>query len=274
MAGAVEIVKEEPETAPVEARSQLPAQSDVWSETDALIDEFNQKTATPEPEPEQLPASETDAAPESELDRLLADLSAPSADQQRADGLQSQLNELQIQVHREREIAAYHAMADDLEKTVQEIAPHVPDGWTKLMMDSFAHNEEITLAFDYRGIDPKAAALDLANVQVQLRRLQADPNADRAQIQQLAQLAYRLDIAARSPAILRQCRNEILSEARKMKPPIDVEASLDRAAISQAIRDGSAPIIPEAPIRWGNLSAREGRERVKRDFGFDPGWGW
>jgi hypothetical protein len=67
--------------------------------------------------------------------------------------------------------------------------------------------------------------------------------------------------------------NGILSDARKMAPPIDVEATPDRDAVVQAIREGQGPaVIPEAPVRWGSLSAKEGREKVLKQFGFDPGW--
>jgi hypothetical protein len=272
----VEVIKEEPEdTAPAAAPSQLPAQSDVWSETDALLSEYDSVVGKQaEPEPEELPASENGVAND-ELDKLLADLSAPSADQQRADGLQSELNDLRNQMRAAEDLKAFNEFSDDLTKQVAAIAPHVQDDWVRLKLESYAHDPVARLAWETRNIDPRAAALDLAHVQHALAQLQANPNADPAKVQELNRLAYQLNIAANSPAILRQVRNQIMSEAKKKPPPIDEQVTADVAGVAQYIRDGQGPInIPEPPVRWGNLSAREGREKVKTDFGFDPGWGW
>jgi hypothetical protein len=165
-------------------------------------------------------------------------------------------------LHRESEIKAYHDYADDLQRHVQEANPHVPDGWTKLMMDSYAHNPEIALAWDTRNIDPKAAAVDLAHVQHALNQLKGNPDADPKQVQELNKLAYQLDIAARSPAILRQCRNQILAEAKKLAPPIDPDATQARDNVAWAVKQAQRGDIPEPPTNWGRLRiSREGYPR-------------
>jgi len=57
----------------VETPSQLPAQSDMWSETDALISEFDQKTATPEPDnATEQGVGENGAVSNDELDNFIA----------------------------------------------------------------------------------------------------------------------------------------------------------------------------------------------------------
>jgi hypothetical protein len=103
--------------------------------------------------------------------------------------------------------------------------------------------------------------------------LQATPNADPKQVQELNKLAYQLNVAAHSPSILRRLKNTILTEAKNLKPPIDQDATDLRAEIAFQMKHGQGPVdIPSPPVKWGSLSAKEGRERVLREFGFDPGW--
>jgi hypothetical protein len=261
------------ETAPIESAAQLPTDAPVGTapasaddELTALLNEFDAATTKAETEPTGALGVDNNGA--DNIDQQLQDMLGPSECETELTG---QINDLRTQLHRESEIRAYHDYADDLQKHVQEANPHVPDGWTKLMMDSFAHNPEIALAWDTRNIDPKAAAVDLAHVQHALNQLKGNPGADPKQVQELNRLAYQLDICVRSPAILRQCRNQILAEAKKLKPPIDEQVTADVAGLTQYIRDGQAAHVPDPPTNWGRLSGKEFREKVIRDHGFDPG---
>jgi hypothetical protein len=89
----------------------------------------------------------------------------------------------------------------------------------------------------------------------------------------LEQRGRELGLAMNARTIIMNARRAVIKRAESFKP-IDVEATADHDAVAQYIRDGSTPVVPEPPVRWGNLSAHEGREKVKRDHGFDPGWGW
>jgi len=203
----------------VETPSQLPAQSDMWSETDALISEFDQKTATPEPDnATEQGVGENGAVSNDELDNFIASLSAPSADQQRIGQLTGELDGLKAQIRAAEELKAFNEFSDDLQK---QLPSWLPEDYARVKLESLAHDPVARLAWDTRNIDPKAAALDLAHVQFALKQLQGNPNADPAKVRELNQLAYQLNVAANSAAILRQARNMILKEANGLKPPID-----------------------------------------------------
>jgi hypothetical protein len=125
------------------------------------------------------------------------------------------------------------------------------------------------LAWDTRNINPADASRDLAYEQHTLSQLQADPNADRGQIQQLQTLSYQLSIAAQSHSILRRLNNSILRQARSLKPPIDAEATADRDASVQAIRDGQGPAhIPDPPVNFGRMTDKEFKEYTRIHYGF------
>src|SRR5262249_49098101 len=99
--------------------------------------------------------------------------------------------------------------------------------------------------------------------------LQGNPNADPAKVRELNQLAYQLNVAANSAAILRQARNMILKEANGLKPPIDPEATADRDAIAQAIREGQGPInIPEERRTSRLWMIKLSGDYTKRHYGF------
>jgi hypothetical protein len=249
------------ETAPVTA--QLPA--DVAAPADDELTQLLQEFDTATSKPADPAADQEPTAPD--LDQQINELLGPDP---KVAELQGQLNTLQGQMRQQQELAEFNSFADDLQKQVAAVAPHVQDDWVRLKLESYGHDPVARLAWETRHIPAQDAARDLAHVRAWLH---ASPDADPKQIQEAKTLAYQLEVAANSAGILRQAKNQILSDARKLPLPLDPIATADRDAIAQAIRDGSTPIIPEMPVRWGSLSAKEGREKVLRDFGFDPGWG-
>jgi hypothetical protein len=79
----------------------------------------------------------------------------------------------------------------------------------------------------------------------------------------------RLNIAVQSHAILRKATLGILTEARKLQPPTDPEATQVHGEISQLMRGASAPLDlkePEPP--WATMSDAELREYTRKNFGF------
>jgi hypothetical protein len=264
----VEVITEEPEAAPSDAPvTGLPASSNTAdSDLDALLEQFTAATNKPaEPDAPTSPDAPVQDASSNDLDALLRDL-APSEDQKRADALQGQLNDLQSQMHRERELAAFNSYADDLAKQVVQVAPHAPDGWAKLKLESFAHDPEIRLAWDTRYINPQDAARDLAHVQFTLKQLQGDPNADPKQVQELNKLAYQLNIAAQSHSILRRVNLNILKEARLLPLPLDPDASADRAAVAFAVKEASSGDIPQPPIDFSTMTNPEFYEWCRKNI--------
>jgi DNA-directed RNA polymerase len=75
-------------------------------------------------------------------------------------------------------------------------------------------------------------------------------------------------LAVNSPSILRRLKNTILTEAKNSKPPIDIEATADRDAVAQAVREANHGDIPDPPIKLGQLSDAEFREYTRKNFGF------
>jgi hypothetical protein len=85
--------------------------------------------------------------------------------------------------------------------------------------------------------------------------------------------ARELGLAMNAKTIIMNARRAVLKRAADHKV-YDEDATELRAEIAFQMKQGKGPdVIPEAPVRWGSLSAREGREKVLKQFGFDPGWG-
>jgi hypothetical protein len=264
-------VTQEPEPAPVEAPvTGLPASSDTPADDlQSLLDEFSAKTAPPAAETDLPPdgeANQETAAPDQTFDQQLQELLGPSAEQKKLTALEGQLNELRRAEHMRAEIEAFDKYASDLARQVSEIAPHVPPDYIRVKLESLAHNEEIRLAWETRGINPADAGRDLAYVQANLRQLQGDPNVDPKQVQELNRLAYQLNIACHSAAILRRVNNNILKEARALKPPLDPDASADRAAVAFAVREASSGDLPEPQVDLGKLSDVEFRKHLRDKY--------
>jgi hypothetical protein len=151
-------------------------------------------------------------------------------------------------------------------KQVAEVAPWLPPDYADMKLRALAHDETLRLAWDVRHVNPQQAAVDLAVVTHTLKQLQADPNANPAEIKQLTTLARQLDAAMRSPAILRNARNQILAEAKKLKPPYDPEASQIRDDVAWAVRQAQHGDIPEPPVNLGQLTDAEYRNYLRKNF--------
>jgi len=268
MSEDVVIEKPEPETP-----AQLPADTPIGTapasdDLDQLLADFDNATKRQaESEPASDNTGQEDApvqVSDSDLDKFIAELSGPSADQQRIGQLTGELDGLKAQIRAAEELKAFNEFAGDLQK---QLPSWLPEDYARVKLESLAHDPVARLAWETRSIDPKAAAVDLAHVQFALKQT-TDPK----QVQELRKLEYQLSVAANSASILRQARNQIIKEANGLKPPIDPEATADRDAIAQAIREGQGPInVPDPPVQWGRLSGKEFREKVIRDHGFDPG---
>jgi hypothetical protein len=241
------IMEEEPEIAPVETPvTGLPSSTAADSDLDALLQEFQDKTA---PKPELEPANEPDRGIPAEnvstgesLDQQIADLLGPDP---KVAELTGQLNDLQAQIHRQEELKAFNEFADTLQK---QMPSWLPEDYARVKLESLAHDPVARLAWETRSIDPKAAALDLAHVQFALKQT-TDPK----QIAELNKLAFQLNVAANSAAILRQARNHILNEAKKLPPPISEEATQIHDDVAWAVRQAQHGDIPEPQVDLGKL---------------------
>jgi hypothetical protein len=246
--------------------TKSPPESDDISQ---LLAEFDAKTAQPaEPATD---GNVSDNVSADELDRLIADLSQPSPDQQRITELTGQVDSLRAEEFRRGELAAFNEMAEGLQQAMPSWAP--PD-YAEMRLKALAHDQIIALAWELRNVDKVAAQFELTKVTREFLQLKQDPAADPKRVQELQQYGARLEIAISANAILRKARLDIINEAAKLKPPYDPDATQIHMDVAAAVRGASAPLdLKEPEPEYGKLSASEGRQLVKAKYGFDPGWG-
>ena len=262
-----EAVIEKEEAAPVETPvTGLPASSVDDRSIDDLLEEFERTTQPKPAEAEPVAHTNAPGAGNDDLDAILRDFSAPSADQQRADALQGEIDSLRAAEYRRAELEAFDKYASDLQAQVAQVAAHVPPDYVRAKLEALAHDPEVRLAWDTRHIDPQAANRDLAEVQFSLKQLQADPNADPKQVRELNKLAYQLNVAVHSHSILRRVNLNVLKEARSLPLPYDPEASADRAAVAFAVREASSGDLPEPQVDLGKLSDVEFRKHLRDKY--------
>jgi hypothetical protein len=247
------VAEEQPHvTAPEPAAAPAAEQS-----IDDLIGEYERANATPETTEQQ--------APDNELDQFIASLDG-SADRQKIEELTGQVDALQTEAHRVRELEAFKSFADDVQGQMPSWAP--PD-YAEMKLCSLAHDPVISAAWDLRNVDRKAASVELAKVTQAFLQLQQDPAADQKRLQELRDYGTRLEIAIQSPAILRKARLDILNEAKKLPPPIDSEVSAWRAEIAQSMRGASMPLDFKEPApNFAGMSDAEFRDFTRRNYGF------
>lgn len=80
---------------------------------------------------------------------------------------------------------------------------------------------------------------------------------------------------ANNPNAWKKIENALSKEIAKdfkALTPVDEGATVDRAAVTAAVRGASTKAATETEPNYGSLSAREGRKAVKEKYGFDPGW--
>ena len=63
-----------------------------------------------------------------------------------------------------------------------------------------------------------------------------------------------------------------ISKDFKALTPVDEGATVDRAAVTAAVRGASTKAATETEPSYGSMSSRDGRKHVKEKYGFDPGW--
>jgi hypothetical protein len=240
------------------ADSPTPPEATPDSDLDSLLAEFDAKTQSDQP-----PTTETEQPRDNAIDELLAGY---SADEKRISDLQGQVDTLQMEAHRAKELDAFSEYASDIQA---QLPSWLPPDWAETKLRSLAHDKELCLAFDLRAVDRKAANFELQKVQAALWQLQQNPQADPARVKQLNDYAYRLNVAVTAPAILRKARLDIINAAARLKPPIDEDTTAWRAEIAASMRGASMPLdFKDPPPNFGQMSDAEFRDYTKRNYGF------
>jgi hypothetical protein len=245
-----------------------------------ILEEYQAATSRPATQPDQ----PTGAAPQAsgdEIDQLLAELSQPTAHeplfqqgtdahqqaqaqdqvQSRLDVLQSENQQLKQFVTHQRDVRDFGRLAAEVQSKLPD---HLPSDYAETQLLAAAiNNPTLQAAFDYRSVDPRLAAQELRQVEMQLNHAATLP----AQREMLQQHAQRLNIAINSKSILRRAMIEIRDRAESHRP-LDPYATADHDAVAAAVRGRSGTAPAEPPPNFGAMSDADLRRYTREHFGF------
>jgi hypothetical protein len=259
------------------AAPAAPAAAPAGDDLDGYLSEYTNGTSQPAAQPS--PA--TSAAPHDEIDALLAELSQPTSHEplfnqgndaqqqvQAQDHLQSRLDVLTSENQQLKQFVTHQRDVRDFGRLAAEVQSKLPDhlpsdyAETQLLAAAI-NNPTLQAAFDYRSVDPRLAAQELRQVEMQLNHAATLP----AQREMLQQHAQRLNIALHSKAILRRAMIEIRDRAESHRP-LDPIATAEHDAVAAAVRGASGKASPEPPPNFGAMSDAELRRFTKQNYGF------
>jgi hypothetical protein len=116
------------------------------------------------------------------------------------------------------------------------------------------------------------AAAEYQRLEATYRSVERTPNSPKRTqaLQELNRRGQEIWLQASADNIVRTAIRDVRGAARKEPKPIDEEATADRAAVAQAIRESGSGKVPpaEPPIQWGRLSENEFRNLTREKFGF------
>jgi hypothetical protein len=275
------VIEQEPETAPAEPAAQLPADasigttpasSDSWDEVQALLDDFDAKTAAADlpPEPTADNANGPDASSD-ELDKLLADLTGPSPDQQRIGELTGEIDRLrQVELERQsvRDFEGFSRALQD------QLGPNLPADYAKTSLLAMATEDpNLQAAWKYRSLTPEqiaAADKEFRELEaLHFRAMQApdDPRKQQA-IAMLEARGRELGLAMNAKAIIMNARRAVQKRAESFRP-IDEDATELRADIAFQMKQGKGPaVIPEERPNFGVMTDRDFQAYTRKHYGF------
>jgi len=158
----------------------------------------------------------------------------------------------------------------------QQCGPHAPDDYARSQLLALAmERPELQVAWKYRdltGAQRQAVEREFRQLEQKYRYAQTTPDSPE-KAQALAEMERRgqeLAFVYGAQKMLNDARNEIRTRAGKLRPPIDEEATADRNAVAQAVRESGSgrAVPPEPPIQWGRLTENEFRNLTREKFGF------
>jgi hypothetical protein len=204
----------EPEIITAETESNSGTEASAPSpvdEIDALISEFEQKTA----EAEQAAAPDSTPVSDDELNNLLSGL---DADKNRVTELEGQLNSLRSEVFVQQELAAIDKFCGEVQA---QCGVNVPEDYAKHSLLSMAATDaNLMVAWQYRGLtNEQLAQADREFRELEAlhyRAMQTPDNGDPPRQQAIAWMEQRgaqLDLMMNSRAILTNARRSVVKRA-------------------------------------------------------------
>jgi hypothetical protein len=241
----------------------------------ALLDEFDR--ANPQqPDPNGQDVTDDGSAGTNNIDQLLAEF-APSADQQRL----TELTERNATYEQERALNQLRESVVKFADELQEVCPNINvQDRLELMA---ARDPKLLPAFQCSGLSDTERAIARADHQAAVKlhqRWLAEPDSNpnkQSALRDLEAQAERLWFMVNGKQIVRDAVKALRKENADKVPDMTREdwlVTADHNMVAQAVRDARGELNPKPEvIEWGKLSGAEGRQKVKDEFGFDPGWG-
>jgi hypothetical protein len=247
-----------PEQAPATASPDTPAPADEVDPLDALLEQFDREAG----------ARTTPAAPEQQQQ------TDPLQDRQPNGAPPPADSEAVASVHRAYQAEIERAqLVQDFEQYCagrqEKVPDYMPSDYYRSEMIAMAATDprlEIAIRAQHMNVNQTAVRVELDKVNAALKRAAHDPVADPRVIPGLQQLKWQLEISYHARTILKQTEAAIIAKAQS-RPPIDVEATLDREAVTFAVRSAGGKIAAEPAPNLGQMSDNELREYT-RQFGF------
>jgi hypothetical protein len=256
-----------PDDVPIETPAVAPA-----DDIDSLLASFDSAVKR-EPEPAADTAQpNADAPPLDEVDAFIQGLNAPSADQQRADSLQGEVDSLRAAEFARQERSDFEGFSQRLQA---ECGVNVPDDYAKTQLLAMAaENPALEHAWRYRSLsdaDRRAADAEFSQLEILYRQTQQAPDDPRKAeaLAQMEQRAQQLGYMMNAPTMLNRAWRDVVKRASKVAPPVDELATGDHNAVAALVRGASAPLdLAEPAPKFGEMSDAEFREYSRKNFGF------
>jgi hypothetical protein len=281
MMDTVEVIREEPEAAPVAEAVETPVtglpqgSSSVDDRTlDDLLAEYDAKTRQAEPaaSDNQLPQDGTSQDASGELDELLAQLSGPSPDQQRIEQLTGEIGSLRAQELERQSRADFDGFSKKLQS---ELGPNVDENFARTnLLAAYADRPELAVVWANRHVTDeqlRAADREFQELEALYHQAQCISNDDPRKAQAISWLerrGYQLGLLMNSRKILNDLWRDVQKRAAKVAPPIDELATADRDAVVFAVREASSGDLPAPRINFATMSDREFAEFTRKNYGF------
>jgi hypothetical protein len=272
------ITEQQPESAPVEAPSQLTPANEP-DELSRLLTEYDEATAAksePEPVTTDPAAGNAGDAQTTELDALLAHYTAPDPKlaqlEGELNGVRSELAEARHQAHIAAEQEAFGKYADELQSRLPDHCP--PDYARNALLSAAAVDRSLAVAWDTRNLsaaERQRAAAELQQAIQLYQQIQRTPDGDPRKQQALnliVQNGQRLEMIVAGPALLRKTLLDIESKARK-HIAIDSEATALKSEIAFHMKSGAGKRVPEPPPNFGRMSDNEFRNWKRENLGWE-----
>jgi hypothetical protein len=257
------VIEREPEVATSEADVAAPAAE---PSLDDLLEEYDRATAKPD-EPDG--SNQETNAPIADVDAFLADL---GKDSQRVTELEGEIGSLRAAELQRRDREDFEGFSTKLQ---EQLGPNVDDQFARTNLLALAvENPALEAAWRYRNLtdaERRAADLEFQQLEVLYNRVQQAPNDPRkaAALAEMERRGQELGLMMNARTILNNTWRDVQKRASKVAPAIDEQATADRDAIYQSIRDGQGPInIPEEKPNFGIMDDKTFRDYTKRHYGF------